>query len=311
MSIAAALKEVGRGKVGARDLPRPQAAEVWGQILRGEVSDLALGAFCMAMRLKGESTDEMLGFLDATEQAMDTLGGRITGPGVVLPCYNGARRLPALTPLLALLLAQRGLPVLLHGMRTEDARVHSLDIVEALGVCAGEGALTLQPGTVTVRHTAALHPGLARVLSVRRATGLRNSAHSLVKLLQPCRGRALVVASYTHPEYAHSMAEVLKAGRADALLLRGLEGEPVCDPRRAPAVDAFEAGQMRRLWESPGGSLLQLPSLPTPDLPATVAYTERVLQGREPLPAPIERQVQAIEQCLRRLHPLHPEETLP
>ena len=48
---------------------------------------------------------------------------RATRPLVVLPSYNGARKLPVLTPLLALLLARRGLPVLIHGTATESARV--------------------------------------------------------------------------------------------------------------------------------------------------------------------------------------------
>jgi anthranilate phosphoribosyltransferase len=41
----------------------------------------------------------------------------------VLPSYNGARKLPVLTPLLALLLAREGLPVLIHGTATESSRV--------------------------------------------------------------------------------------------------------------------------------------------------------------------------------------------
>ena len=43
---------------------------------------------------------------------------------------------------------------------------------------------------------------------MRRAVGLRNSAHSLVKLMNPCAGKAVVVSSYTHPEYAVAMAAV-------------------------------------------------------------------------------------------------------
>jgi hypothetical protein len=52
-------------------------------------------------------------------------------------------------------------------------------------------------------------PALKRLLDVRRVVGLRNPAHSLVKLMNPCAGPAVVVGSYTHPEYAVSMAAVL------------------------------------------------------------------------------------------------------
>ena len=107
MSIRQYLKEIGRGKDGARALSRAQAADLMGQVLDGQVDPLALGAFCAAMRIKGETPEEMAGFLDATEARLHKLPNAGV-PTVVLPSYNGARKLPVLTPLLGLLLAQRG-----------------------------------------------------------------------------------------------------------------------------------------------------------------------------------------------------------
>ena len=80
------------------------------------------------MRIKGETPDELAGFLDAVQARMTRLPAS-DRPVVVLPSYNGARRLPVLTPLLALMLARKGLPVLLHGSPTEDKRVTSLDVL--------------------------------------------------------------------------------------------------------------------------------------------------------------------------------------
>ena len=51
MSIKDHLKKIGRGKDGARALERAQAADLFGQVLDGAVSDLEIGAFCLAMRL--------------------------------------------------------------------------------------------------------------------------------------------------------------------------------------------------------------------------------------------------------------------
>ena len=66
MSIAKYIKEIGRGKQGARSLTREQAADLLGQVLDGTVTDLEIGGFCLAMRIKGETPEEMAGFLDAT-----------------------------------------------------------------------------------------------------------------------------------------------------------------------------------------------------------------------------------------------------
>ena len=119
MSINHYLKEIGRGKHNARDLSREQACDLMGQLLDGSVTDLETGAFCIAMRVKGETADELAGFMDALTSRMNRLNNQNKSPIVVLPSYNGARRLPLLTPLLALLLAKQGLKVLVHGGNTE------------------------------------------------------------------------------------------------------------------------------------------------------------------------------------------------
>ena len=62
MGISPYLKEIGRGSAGARHLTREQAADLMGQLLDGQCTDLELGAFCIAMRVKGETPAEMAGF---------------------------------------------------------------------------------------------------------------------------------------------------------------------------------------------------------------------------------------------------------
>ena len=65
MSMRAYIRDIGRGKESARALTRDQAADLMGSILDQRVSDLELGAFCIAMRVKGETPQEMAGFWDA------------------------------------------------------------------------------------------------------------------------------------------------------------------------------------------------------------------------------------------------------
>ena len=127
MSIAKYIKEIGRGKEGARSLTREQAHDLMSQVLEGKVTDLELGAFAIAMRIKGESPDELAGFLDAAHA--HCLAITAPRPVVVLPSYNGARKLPVLTPLLALLLAHEGVPVLVHGPLRDPGRVTSAEVV--------------------------------------------------------------------------------------------------------------------------------------------------------------------------------------
>ncbi|HET8747091.1 MAG TPA: DNA-binding protein YbiB [Ramlibacter sp.] len=295
MGIAQYLKEIGRGKQGARSLAREQAADLFGQILDGDVTDLEIGAFCIAMRVKGETPEEMCGFLDATHARLQRAASASGKPVVVLPSYNGARRLPVLTPLLAGLVARRGLPVLIHGAATESSRVFVRDVLEALDIEPSGAAPVLRDGQLAFVPTEVLHSGLKRLLDARRAIGLRNSAHSLVKLMNPCLGAAVIVSSYTHPEYAASMGAVFERIGATALLLRGTEGEAVADARRLPQMEGFRQGQRMTLEPGRQGTLTDLPALPKEvDPETTAAYIRDVLAGRKPVPESIALQVEHI-----------------
>ena len=294
MGISHYIKEIGRGKDGARALTRAQASDLLGQVLDGNACDLEVGAFCLAMRIKGETPDEMAGFLDAAHQRLTKVPAG-TGVTVVLPSYNGARKLPLLTPLLGLLLARHGLGVLIHGTATESSRVFVSEVLNALDFIACTAIESIAPGQLVFAPTELLCPALKRLLDVRRVVGLRNPAHSLVKLMSPCAGPCLVVSSYTHPEYAVSMAQTLTLTRSHALLLRGTEGEGVADARRLPQMDGFIHGERVLLQAAQAGTLSGLPLLPqTTDAITTARYIRAVMAGEQPVPESIAKQVEHI-----------------
>jgi len=306
MGISQYIKEIGRGKQGARSLGRDQAADLFGRVLDGAVTDLEIGAFCLAMRVKGETPDEMAGFLDATHARLNLvpMGAR---PLVVLPSYNGARKLPVLTPLLALLVARRGLPVLIHGTATESSRVFVPHVLQALGIEPLRAIRAIEPGEAAYAPTELLSPGLKRLLDVRRVVGLRNPSHSVVKLMNPCAGAAVIVSSYTHPEYAASMSAVFQLMGSTALLLRGTEGEVVADARRMPRMDGFIGGRHIALEVGQKGTLTEVPDLPREiDADTTAAYIQDVLAGRKIVPASMALQVEHILHLASLEHVPHP-----
>ena len=305
MAIAQYIKEIGRGKEGARSLTEAQAHDLMSQVLDGQVSDLELGAFALAMRIKGESVTELAGFLAATHARCIRI--EPTRPMVVLPSYNGARKLPNLTALLALLLAQEGVQVLVHGPMLDAGRISTAEIFRDLGLPFACNAEEVDNGwarrePVFIR-TEDLCPPLARLLDVRRVVGLRNSGHTVAKLLAPCA--ALRVVNYTHPEYAALLGEFLSHTQADAMLMRGTEGEPVADPRRLPKLEVFVAGQLRADLSRPAheGVLTALPLLPRSiDAATTALYIQAVVSGEKPAPAPLTQQVECLRQALAVIH---------
>ena len=307
MAITNYIREIGRGKDGARSLTREQAHDLFCQVLDRRVSDLEIGGFALAMRIKGESLDELAGFLQATHERC--LRIESSRPTVLLPSYNGARKLPNLTTLLALLLAQEGIDVLVHGPMLDPGRVTTASVFHDLGLPIATDAAEV--GHAWARHepvfiaTDALCPPLARLLEVRRIVGVRNSGHTVAKLLAPCLGaQQLRVVNYTHPEYAELLSDHLIDTGANALLMRGTEGEPVADPRRLPRMDVYLDGTLRPELSRPAleGVLTELPLLPRAiDAATTAVYVQAVVSGEKPAPTPLLEQVEVLVRAQRAM----------
>ena len=300
MNIIPILKDIGRGAAGARSLDRARAREVMGAVLDGQVEGPVLGAFVMALRMKGETLDELCGFLDAAQERC--LGLRSDRPVVLIPSYNGSRRLPNLTPLLALELARAGARVLVHGPLRDPARVTSAQIFHDLGLPPAQHQADVhaawarsEPAFMT---TDMLCPPLQPLLDLRWTVGLRNSAHSIAKMLNPLgAARCLRLVNTTHPEFSALMAQWARQEATDAMLLRGTEGEPVADPRRQPRIDTYTAGRLHDPACVPAqdGVVTEMPLLPSANDAATTAlYIQSVLGGERPAPVPLVRQVQAV-----------------
>lgn len=299
MGIAQYLKEIGRGKEGARSLTEAQALDLMNQVLDRSVSEAERGAFAIAMRIKGETTEELAGFTAAV--AARSLALDPAALPVLLPSYNGARKLPNLTPLLALLLAQEGVPVLVHGPLHDPARVTTYELFETLGLPVARDADGVHDAWA--RHepvfvpTAVMCPDLVPLLELRWLIGLRNPAHTVAKLLVPRGGACLRVVNHTHPEYAGAHTQFLQHSGAHALLMRGTEGEPVADPRRLPKLEVFIAGTPRPELGRAAveGVLAELPLLPrTSDAATTAVYIQAVVSGEKPVPAPLLDQVEVL-----------------
>lgn len=291
------IKELGRGAEGARDLSPAEAQQLYAAMLDGGVPDLELGAILIALRVKGESLGEMLGFMAAVRErtnALRTATGRIRP--VVLPSYNGARKGANLTPLLALLLQRFGIPVVVHGPLEGYGRVTTGHILRELGIMPSasltQAQKALDDNGLTFVPLTILCPGLANLVALRGRMGVRNSAHSLVKMLDPFQGGGVMMAAATHPDFIDLMRDMLVSDGGRGILFRGTEGEPFANPKRRPRLEYIHEGECDLLFEAEHDSLRALPNLPEgADASLTAQWIRRVLDGHLPLPLPIANQL--------------------
>jgi anthranilate phosphoribosyltransferase len=298
------LREIARGKHGARDLTREQARILFTAVFAGEVHDLALGALLVALRIKGETVDELAGMMEAL--APHVMALRLPARrtlALLVPTYNGARKLPNLVPLLALLLARENVPVVVHGMSQEQRRVGTFEILELLGHrpvgTMVEAGNRLERHHLAVVPLSILSPALARLLDVRLTVGVRNSGHTLAKLLLPNGigpAQAARLIAVTHPDFQALLRDYFAGTPGNVFLMRGVEGEPVVrlhspQPMELIGMDGHAVPVLVEDGE---------PDYPLParDAHATAQWTASVLEGRERVPRALAGQVaQLAGQC--------------
>ncbi len=298
------LKDLARGKNGARDLTRAEARTLFSAVFAGELTDLALGALLVALRMKGESLEELTGMMDALQphiRPMD-LAARRAIP-VLLPSYNGARKIANLVPLLALLLAREDVPVVVHGVHQEAARVGTFEILELIGhrtvATIGEAEARLDTHKLACVPASVLSPDLAKLLEVRGALGVRNSGHTLAKLMIPngvAPSAACRIIAVTHPDFLKLMRDYFTASPANVFLMRGVEGEAVMRLHAPQPIEEMraDASPVTHLIGEGDAAF----ALPPRDAAATAQWTLEVLDGRVRAPAALLREVTLIvEHC--------------
>lgn len=298
MELNKIIKEIGRGKNHARDIDIDSARDLYRRMLAGDVPDLELGAILIALRIKGEGEEEMLGFYQAMQEQMPSLTPPAHLPmPIVIPSYNGARRQGNLTPLLALLLSRLGFPVLVHGVSDDPTRITSEAVFQALGVpavlTAAEAQNRLNAGELVFITIGQLCEPVERQLAMRWRMGVRNSAHTLAKLATPfAEDAALRLASVSHPEYIPKVGKFFSDIGGRGLLLNGTEGEVYASPQRCPSISLIHGAEPLVLLARQEEVAFAAGELPeAKDAATTAAWITRCLNREVAVPQSLRLQI--------------------
>ncbi len=294
MSTAALIRDLGRGRPG---LSEDEAHDLFAAMLDGGIPDLELGALLYALRVKGESLDEIMGFQRAIAERFYRLKLPVKGTTpVVIPAYGGGRIVANLLALLALLLQRFGIPVLIHGTLESHDGIATAYILRELGIlpCASlsQAQQALEQEGLAFVPTAVHCPGLSSLLSLRGRLGVRNSADLMVKLLEPFGGDGLHLVSASQPEYLERLRGFLRTTEIHSLLLQSCEGEPFANPLQRPQLEYISQGAIELLFEAECGPIRSMPSLPkASSASASAAWIKQAIAGQIPLPLPLVNQL--------------------
>lgn len=222
------MREVLDALARGRDLDEDVAARAMDRVMAGEVSPAVVAGLLMALRAKGETVSEIVGFARAIRAR--ALPFPRSGVGLVDTCGTGGDGAHTfnVSTTAAFIAAGAGARVAKHGNRAVSSRTGSADVLEALGVEVGMGAddcvRALDAAGVAFLFAPTFHAAMRHAAPVRRELGVRTVFNLLGPLCNPAGAEAQVVGVFD-PSLVAPVAEALgRLGARRALVAHGADG---------------------------------------------------------------------------------------
>lgn len=233
--------------VSGQSLSIEEAAQVMEEIMSGEATPAQFGAFVTALRVKGESVEEITGL--AKVMRAKAIPVNVSGP-TVDTCGTGgdASGTFNISTTAAFVVAGAGLRVAKHGNRAMTSGCGSADVLEALGVKIGLGAEGVQDCLERVgigfMFAPIFHPAMKYAVAPRREIGIRTVFNILGPLTNPAGAQAQVI-GVSDESLAPKMAHVLQGlGCRHVLVVHGEDG-----------LDEISINEKTTIWELKGSTL--------------------------------------------------------
>ncbi len=277
--------------VSGRTLTRDEAQTVMASVMAGEATPAQLGALLAALRVRGETVDEIAGFAAGMRRAgvpvhLDVDAVDIVGTG-------GSRTDPFnISTVAAVVVSAGGAPVAKHGNRAASGKCGSADVLEALGVKIDLGpeqvAQCVRQVGIAFMFAPRFHPAMRHAGPVRREIGIRTFFNLLGPLANPAGVKRIVI-GVPSPEFGERLAHVLaELGTERALVVHGADG-----------LDEISPTGPSQTWEVRSGDV-RSGSIDPAELGLPRADITEILSGDPPANAATARAILAGEQGARR-----------
>jgi anthranilate phosphoribosyltransferase len=252
-----------------RDLSVSESTWAMRQVMSGSATPSQLGGFLVALRVKGETVDEIVGFRDAILEAALPLP---VSAAVLDIVGTGGDRFGTVnvSTMAAVVAAASGVPVVKHGNKAASSSSGSSDVLAALGLdltLPPEAvAETLERTGITFAFASAFHPGFRHAGPTRAELGVPTVFNFLGPLCNPARAEANAV-GVAHLDRVPLITGVFQTRGATALVFRGDDG-----------LDELSTTGHSRLWEVSLGDVHEHDIYP-PDLGIPIADLDDLLGG--------------------------------
>lgn len=232
-----------------KELTPSQVKGCFEEMMLGEGDPVAIAGFLMALRMKGETVQEIASAARVLRKWVRPVK---TPPKIILDtCGTGGDRSGTfnISTLSAFVAAGAGALVAKHGNRSVSSRCGSADLLEKLGVDVEQVSLqaeeTLRSCGIAFLFAPSLHPAMRHVAPIRRVLGVRTIFNLLGPLANPASARHQLLGVFSNA-LTRPMTEVLKAlGSRHVLVVHGLDGLDEVTTTTATAVTELKGGRLK------------------------------------------------------------------
>ncbi len=270
---------------GNQPLSREQAHQAMSLLLDGHASEPQIAGFLVALKMRGETAEELAGFAQAMRDHMIAIDA---GPGLVDTCGTGGDQSGTfnISTVAAIVMAGAGAKVAKHGNRSLASQSGSADVLEALGVRiamdpeeAAEAIREIGLGFLFAPH---LHPAMKHAQPVRRELKLRTAFNLLGPLANPARAEAQLIGAPS-VEAARLMAEALhQLGTRHSFVVHGHGGlDEISTTGPTEVFEVTASGFVKHVWmpEDFGINLAKLSDLIGGDTAVNADLAREILAG--------------------------------
>lgn len=215
--------------IGGSDLTYEESGAIMTEVMSGKATSSQTAAFLTALRMKGESVEELIAFASVMKEHCRQIHPKVQGR-LVDTCGTGGDKIKTfnISTAAAFVIAGAGIPVAKHGNRAVTSKSGSADVLEKLGL-----NLSLEPQTVEFAiekvgvgfmFAQTFHPAMKYAAEPRREIGIRTVFNILGPLTNPACANAQLLGVYDQKLVAPLAYALQKLGCEEAMVVHGLDG---------------------------------------------------------------------------------------
>lgn len=194
------------------DLSKGEAMFALESIMNGEVSSEEIASFLTAMKMKGETIEELSSFVKVMRSKSLKVKADITGAVDIVGTGGDKSGTFNISTITSFVTAAAGVPVIKHGNRSASSKCGSADVLQILGanieLNPDQVAQVFERVGIAFMYAPMFHPAMKYVMPARKAIGFRTFFNILGPLTNPAGVRNYVIGAY-NKDVAHQMAQIL------------------------------------------------------------------------------------------------------